>query len=185
MRSNLYAFSLNNPVLFTDPLGLEPINRGTNFSGTCGCDPNQFDGIDFNGVDIYENANFAKLLPKWNPATFPIYAQFFRDGGLFDYGEAWYPGVKDPELEQHQGAINAHRFGNFNFGVMMAASGFPEQEALWIAGFVRQVKGRNPERGEGSTGIPFGIKAKYPFGNIPGPAKDIQSGYDFYQRCIR
>ena len=113
------------------------------------------------------------LLPPLKEAVFYLEV---RNGSPWDYKQSgrtlndFGKLTKSPYLD----------FGNFNFGVVGAAAGFPSQELLRAAGFAQGRAGTSsPEHGHWYS-------LKGPYGDDPADQAMIRAGIAYYESgCVR
>jgi RHS repeat-associated protein len=188
--SNLYAYVGNNPIGFTDPLGLRVYS--TNMQGPLQpgdvripVHPAAAD-LFYNGTEAeYQGYQYASgtttginsvntvLATKW-------FANQVRLGGPWDYKD-WAGLGSHPEWED---------FGNFNFGYAGAAFGFTTETLLRAAGRAQQ--GDNPTHpcpGDPGT-VLFGMPLSNgpvshgtpPYGDEPRDQFWIKKGIEYYHQ---
>jgi hypothetical protein len=153
--SNIYEYVDGNPISEYDPVGLMGFGGGgaANHHLPCNCPKVPYAPP---GASLCENINKVKQ-HSINPFWFYSQVQKF---GAWDYKQM------NPKFED---------YGNFNFGVVAAAFGFPYYVAQSEAGRAQAQDGA-PEVGQGT---PYW---QWPYGDDPKDAKQIQAGYQYF-RC--
>ena len=107
---------------------------------------------------------------------------WFRDqvkkGGPWDYNNSK---LRTPE-EIASSIYDS--FGNFHYGAVGAAAGFPLGELLRAAGYAQETSGdvRGAGQSGGLVGVFTGIGAKAPYGDKPQDQEPIRMGYAYYQK---
>lgn len=158
---NSYCYIYNSPLKYIDTIGFlknEYCKKMAKIFHTW--------APDYSALQLLQNAKLAYKEYRWDSSeTYGYYESAFSNQGIYDYARS---DNKNAPL---------HAYGNINFGVMMAASGFSEVLSQEIAGNVRQKSGRHPEQGTGDI-------YNYPYGNIPEAAIYIHLGYEYYKKCL-
>jgi len=111
------------------------------------------------GVNVNNNIDIAKDYSWGNPFASLAFYVIVRSNGVWDY--------------KRQGS-QYEDFGNFNFGATAAAMDFPYYIAQNGAGIYQQL------RGAAAAGQGFPV-VKWPYGDDPTDAKQIQAGYDYFK----
>ena len=128
-------------------------------------------------VTLSANVSYAQqlrlILPPFKEYLFYLDV---RNHGRFDYKQQ---GKMIDDLGKI-GPSPFQDFGNFNFGVVGAAAGFPTQELLRGAGYAQQAAGTSsPEWGHWYGPQP-------PYGDDPADQAMIRAGIAYYQSgCVR
>jgi RHS repeat-associated protein len=128
-------------------------------------------------ADVNANAKDEKLLRLFLP---PLKEALFyldvRNGSKWDYKQQ---GQSVDDFGQWHSSPYQD-FGNFNFGVVGAAAGIPQQELLRGAGFAQsRAKTSNPRFGRWYDLHP-------PYGDDPNDQAMIRAGYAYYENgCVQ
>ena len=167
---NLYSMVDNNPLRWTDYLGLCGGGGGGNMpnTGNPSWPPIPNFPVDLPG-SVSSGGGFNPLDP-FAPAHDFFYG-LLHGGGPYDWGTHVLPQSNqyDPNDPHFYQKVQLHDLGNVNFGIYMAAAGYPEWFAQDLAALLRPLG--NPLRpGEPTTDL----------GNSQRAASDISNGYNYY-----
>ena len=168
---NVYAYVVNDPMSFSDPLGLDKNSRSEQ-DETC--------GLGLPSLPPGESLDRNIALARWHKLRFydPVgaaisvgwWANKVRPGGQWDY-------KLRPPIRRGLGSPFENG-GNYNYGATGSALGIPLPVLRRAAGFVQWVKGPY----DPANGTPWGAS---PYGDEPRDQVMIDAGMDYTTRCAR
>ena len=165
---SLYAYVNNNPLGSADGLGLYDEKKCQELMKKL--PPEKPYELDYE-----TNIAYAKDMGQKGLGFFIQAKKEFQNYGKFDYARD-YRDKSELGLLPH--AQYLHRWGNVNFGLMMAAAGEGPWKTENFAGGARWLFGSDSSAGKGFPGLIS------PYGDIPEAHNDVVLGEELYHNCF-